>query len=76
VIRGGCWNNTAQNCRSANRNRNTPGNRNNNLGFRLVLLPAQQVKADADLLTRMKSRPRFQAGQKQYTIPELVGGIG
>ncbi|MFN6202865.1 MAG: SUMF1/EgtB/PvdO family nonheme iron enzyme [Acidobacteriota bacterium] len=35
VIRGGSWNNNADNCRSANRNRNTPGNRNNNVGFRL-----------------------------------------
>ncbi len=41
VIRGGSWNNNARNCRSANRNRNNPDNRNNNNGFRLVLLPAQ-----------------------------------
>ncbi|MDX9869071.1 MAG: SUMF1/EgtB/PvdO family nonheme iron enzyme [Kiritimatiellia bacterium] len=34
--RGGSWNNTASNCRSANRNNNTPSNRNNNIGFRLV----------------------------------------
>ncbi|MBQ4143873.1 MAG: SUMF1/EgtB/PvdO family nonheme iron enzyme [Thermoguttaceae bacterium] len=34
VNRGGSWNNNAQNCRSANRNRNTPDDRNNNLGFR------------------------------------------
>jgi len=35
VKRGGSWNNNAQNCRSANRNNNSPGNRNNNLGIRL-----------------------------------------
>ena len=34
VIRGGSWNNKAQNVRSAYRNRNEPSNRNNNLGFR------------------------------------------
>jgi hypothetical protein len=34
---GGSWNNNAQDLRSANRNNNnTPSNRNNNLGFRLV----------------------------------------
>jgi len=37
VNRGGSWNNDAQNCRAANRNNNTPGTRNNNLGFRLAL---------------------------------------
>jgi formylglycine-generating enzyme required for sulfatase activity len=37
VSRGGGWDNTAADCRSAIRNRITPGNRNNNLGFRLAL---------------------------------------
>ncbi|PIE75206.1 MAG: hypothetical protein CSA18_01055 [Deltaproteobacteria bacterium] len=36
VIRGGSWNNNARNCRSANRNNKSPGNTNNNVGFRLV----------------------------------------
>ncbi len=36
VIRGGSWNNNAQNVRAANRNNNDPSNRNNNVGFRLV----------------------------------------
>ena len=36
VNRGGSWNNNPRNVRSANRNRNSPGNRNNNLGFRLL----------------------------------------
>ncbi len=34
VVRGGSWNDKAQNCRSAYRNRNHPDNRNDNLGFR------------------------------------------
>ena len=37
VNRGGSWNNSAANCRTANRNRNDPANRNNNLGFRVCL---------------------------------------
>ena len=36
VSRGGSWNNKPQNLRSANRNRNTTGNRNNNVGFRVA----------------------------------------
>jgi formylglycine-generating enzyme required for sulfatase activity len=36
VNRGGSWNNDARNLRSANRNNNSPDNRNNNLGFRLL----------------------------------------
>jgi len=34
VLRGGSWNNNENNCRVANRNRNNPKNRNNNVGFR------------------------------------------
>ncbi|MBA2732128.1 MAG: SUMF1/EgtB/PvdO family nonheme iron enzyme [Acidobacteria bacterium] len=36
VLRGGSWNNNTPNLRSANRNRNEPGNRNNNNGLRVV----------------------------------------
>lgn len=39
VIRGGSWNENAENCRTANRNRNNPDNRNNNVGFRLAFVP-------------------------------------
>jgi len=39
VGRGGSWNNNGRNCRSVNRNRNTSGNRNNNLGLRLARIP-------------------------------------
>ena len=42
VLRGGSWINNGRNCRSANRNRNEPGNRNHNIGFRLS--PARHVK--------------------------------
>ncbi|NJM47317.1 MAG: SUMF1/EgtB/PvdO family nonheme iron enzyme [Alkalinema sp. RU_4_3] len=36
LLRGGSWNNNPRNCRSAYRNHNSPDNRNNNLGFRVV----------------------------------------
>ncbi|WP_353739598.1 SUMF1/EgtB/PvdO family nonheme iron enzyme [Accumulibacter sp.] len=36
VLRGGSWNNTPQNARSAQRNRNDTTNRKDNNGFRLA----------------------------------------
>ncbi|MGM9688374.1 MAG: hypothetical protein ACI3YD_04920 [Alloprevotella sp.] len=46
--RGGSWNNEPRNCRSSNRNNNTPDNRNNNLGLRLALSELRTAKwADA-----------------------------
>ena len=35
-VRGGSWNNNSRNARCAYRNRNTPDNFNNNMGFRVV----------------------------------------
>jgi Sulfatase-modifying factor enzyme 1 len=55
VIRGGSWNNTADNTRASNRNRNTPENRNNNLGFRVAR--AQPSRWIPDGLARPPSRP-------------------
>ena len=40
VLRGGCWYNFARNCRSADRDGNSPGIRGNNLGFRVALAPS------------------------------------
>ena len=40
VVRGGSWNNTEINARCAYRNRNQPDNRNDNLGFRVLLRAA------------------------------------
>ena len=36
VVRGGAWNNDADNARSAARNNNNPDNRNDNVGFRVL----------------------------------------
>ncbi|MCP5526902.1 MAG: hypothetical protein H7A47_08865 [Verrucomicrobiales bacterium] len=40
MLRGGGWNNSARNCRSAYRNYDHPSNRNDNIGFRVVLVPS------------------------------------
>jgi len=51
VLRGGSWNNNAQNCRAANRNNNTPDNSNNNIGFRLAL--AHKKSSDDLIMEQM-----------------------
>jgi len=45
VLRGGSWNNDTNNVRSSNRNDNTPGNTNNNIGFRVASTPDRPVDA-------------------------------
>ena len=37
VVRGGAWNNNQDNARADYRNHNDPDNRNNNIGFRVVV---------------------------------------
>jgi hypothetical protein len=63
-LRGGSWNNDGQNCRSANRNNNTPDNRNNNIGFRAVLAAARPVRLSVIRLTRPSSCPAARAAGK------------
>ena len=43
--RGGSWINDPTNARSAYRNYNTRANRNNNVGFRVVLSPSRALPA-------------------------------
>ena len=41
VVRGGCWYFNALHCRSADRDGDKPGSRNDYLGFRLALVSVQ-----------------------------------
>ncbi|MBI5479967.1 MAG: SUMF1/EgtB/PvdO family nonheme iron enzyme [Deltaproteobacteria bacterium] len=64
VIRGGSWNNNPNNLRAANRNRNTPTNRNDNIGVRCAKTvddpakPRQGVRSRAvPVATARERRP-------------------
>jgi hypothetical protein len=65
VLRGGAWNNTTENCRAGYRNRNTPDNRNNNLGFRVVCchIPGPGAAAGRD-----PSRPAGARQQRRQCV--------
>jgi hypothetical protein len=73
VLRGGSWNNNGRNARSANRNRNTPDNRNQNIGFRLALAHAQ-VDALFDPII-IRSAGLAPDGKKQLPFGMLVGSL-
>ena len=63
VVRGGTWNDTALNARAAYRNRNHPGNRNNNLGVRVVVGPPHIF---ASLLWRSASGMPGGCGERSH----------
>jgi hypothetical protein len=87
-VRGGSWNNNRNNLRCANRNRNTPGNRNNNVGFRCantcwrpVKMPQWSVTAtaaSAGALTNVRRCPLETETLRQKGVHALfrVGGQG
>jgi hypothetical protein len=69
VNRGGSWNNNAQNCRAANRNRNTPDNRNNNLGFRVAAAPREGM----DFPARWNRRAPCPGRKARRTLTRAAG---
>ena len=57
-IRGGNFNNDPRNVRSSNRNRNAPGNRNNDIGFRLCSSADSNQSASPVIITVVTAAPR------------------
>lgn len=72
--RGGSWNYGPQNCRSANRNNNTPDNRNNNLGFRV--LAARRLGRSARRRTGQSPVPFAGKGKPRKNAARLVETSG
>ncbi|MFN0101134.1 MAG: SUMF1/EgtB/PvdO family nonheme iron enzyme [Bryobacteraceae bacterium] len=64
MVRGGSWNNNQENVRASFRNRNEPGNRNNNIGFRCV----------RDVRRRHRSPSQRFAGQGRRASAILSSG--
>lgn len=58
MVRGGSWLNNSNNTRAANRNNNTPDNRNDNLGFRCVALPGMFLSAKCSRFTDVGCVPQ------------------
>src|SRR5262245_49094584 len=76
-LRGGSWINNNDNARAVYRNNNAPGNRNNNIGFRVVVVrptlfvPLQWPDARASvravaLVYRLRRLPALLA---EYALP-------
>ncbi|NJM49430.1 MAG: SUMF1/EgtB/PvdO family nonheme iron enzyme [Alkalinema sp. RU_4_3] len=76
--RGGSWNNSPQNCRSAHRNSNAPDNRNNNLGFRVVFRPAPQHSSPVELAygNRSSIHRRVQPCSSDASHPNITPRCG
>ena len=75
VVRGGAFNNTDNNMRCANRNYNHPNNRNNNLGFRVVV--STFLFADTTVIPVMPggSRTSFRPRSKMAeSVPGRASG--
>jgi hypothetical protein len=59
VLRGGAWNNNWNNARCAYRNNNHPDNRNDNIGFRVVVAHDSQMIRSKDFRPPLQDRPEI-----------------
>jgi hypothetical protein len=69
VLRGGAFNNEDRNVRCAYRNRNNPNNRNNNIGFRVVVVSRFSVFA------KMSARPVQGGDSRLRLLGKMAGRI-
>jgi hypothetical protein len=76
VLRGGAFNNNPNDVRGAVRNRNKPDNRNNNIGFRLVVSTFIErwncLAGRSTLPGRGKWRNRFLAASRVYRAGRIA----
>jgi len=72
VLRGGAWNNNPTNCRAANRNRNNPDNRNNNNGFRLVVVARTPDSRVRRITVHRSAKPGVPLRRVRLTMPNAL----
>lgn len=70
----GSWNNDPRNVRCANRNRNDPDNRNQNVGFRLVCACLREHVVRTASNVQAMPRPLALPGPLPPVAPATVGG--
>jgi hypothetical protein len=73
VLRGGSWNNKANNVRSANRNRNNPDNRNNNRGFRCASRSLCLARGRMSHVYARTTRPQENSSPRSRFVPRRDG---
>jgi len=74
VLRGGAWNNHANNARCADRNNNTPSDTNNNIGFRCL----RRIRECVSAFQAEPARPRPGAATdpKAHLLPPVSAPRG
>ncbi len=76
MLRGGSWINNGRNVRSANRNRNEPGNRNDNTGFRLARAQMGLDGLFSDQTVILTAQPVLVLRQKGIGLRYVSRGSG
>ena len=79
MLRGGSFYNEPDNCRSAYRNDNHPDNRNNNIGFRVVLVvraPSSRNRRMGILRARLGGVQSLSCGGEKCHPKIYPGGVG
>ena len=71
VHRGGSWYGTARNCRSADRDRSSPGRQLYNLGFRVALVPAERQMSTVAAMPILHRESATAATSTSAAVSEL-----
>ena len=73
MLRGGSWNNNEDNARAVHRNNNHPANRNNNIGFRVVVAFVHPLLS---LLWSWRDRMTARCAPIRSRVPAMAADYG